>query len=439
MVDAGDDLIGRRDAGHADVGAVYVGRIVEHVLENALFDQDGSPAVAEVGGVRRGRYHPGASLPQDHLQPADGYVVGLFGDQPHAAAVVDGDILDQNAGRRSRVDGGRMPVLGKDAFERQDRSDGRQGAHEPGVEFIAAGSRRRNPYVEVVRLGDVVIVAAVGGGHGAGIENDVLARNTLFPAFCPHDELAVFDRMAELVRNLDLDTLRLRIRGRHLRLQREGNLPVYGEIAQRHAVRILDQKRDDPAVENEFRAAAVDLDVPPSRQRECEMAVSVVVVGDAVVFSGGEFRPEMVGAFGKYQFYRLVCRDAFEQGVDERSHVLRVVPAFVVRDIDYSGSGGCRTADHTHEEYDRSQAWFHAHGYFFMLFFSQTGAPVSAPYRSPWLRVTSFEFSTSLSDIFSPSTDVTAIAGQGQPVTLFFWTVMFMNAPGSATFASPVM
>ena len=33
VVDAGDDLIGRRDAGHADVGAVYVGRIVEHVLE----------------------------------------------------------------------------------------------------------------------------------------------------------------------------------------------------------------------------------------------------------------------------------------------------------------------------------------------------------------------------------------------------------------------
>ena len=68
-------------------------------------------------------------------------------------------------------------------------------------------------------------------------------------------------------------------------------------------MRILDQKRDDPAVENEFRAAAVDLNIPPSRQRECEMPVSVVVVGDAVVFSGGEFRPEMVGrALGAYPF-----------------------------------------------------------------------------------------------------------------------------------------
>ena len=125
VVNAGDDLIGRRDSGHADVGAVYVGRVVEHVLENALFDQYGSPAVAEVRGVRRGRYHPGASFPQNHLQPADCYVVGLFGDQSHAAAVVDGYVFDQYTGRGGRVDRRRMPVLGEDAFECQDRSDGR--------------------------------------------------------------------------------------------------------------------------------------------------------------------------------------------------------------------------------------------------------------------------------------------------------------------------
>ncbi len=217
--------------------------------------------------------------------------------------------------------------------------------------------------------------------------------------------------MAEFVRNLDFDTLPFRIRSRHLSFQRERNFPVDGEIAQRHAVRILDQKRDDPAVEDEFRAAAVDLDVPPSCQRECEMPVSIVVVGDTVVFPGGEFRPEMVGAFGEYQFYRVVRRDVFEQGVDERGHVLRVVPAFIVCDVDYFALGICRTADHTHEEYDDSHGWLYTHGYFFTLFFSQIGAPVSAPYRFPWLRVTSFEFSTSLSDIFSPSTDVTTIAG----------------------------
>ena len=97
VVNAGDDLIGRRDSGHADVGAVYVGRVVEHVLENALF----------------------------HLQPADCYVVGLFGDQSHAAAVVDGYVFDQYTGRGGRVDRRRMPVLGEDAFECQDRSDGR--------------------------------------------------------------------------------------------------------------------------------------------------------------------------------------------------------------------------------------------------------------------------------------------------------------------------
>lgn len=37
----------------------------------------------------------------------------------------------------------------------------------------------------------------------------LLARNTLFPAFRPHDELAVFERIAEFVGNLDLYTLRL--------------------------------------------------------------------------------------------------------------------------------------------------------------------------------------------------------------------------------------
>ena len=67
----------------------------------------------------------GASFPQNHLQPADCYVVGLFGDQSHAAAVVDGYVFDQYTGRGGRVDRRRMPVLGEDAFECQDRSDGR--------------------------------------------------------------------------------------------------------------------------------------------------------------------------------------------------------------------------------------------------------------------------------------------------------------------------
>ena len=60
-------------------------------------------------------------------------------------------------------------------------------------------------------------------------------------------------------------------------------------------MRVLDQKRDDPAVENEFRAAAVDLDIPPSRQRECEMPVSVVVVGDA----SGIFRRRIPAGNGR--------------------------------------------------------------------------------------------------------------------------------------------
>ena len=331
MVDAGDDLIGRRDAGHADVGAVYVGRIVEHVLEQTAVEADRTPAVDEVRGVGRCRDEASGALSQTDIVSVERHVLGVLADQRHGARGVDGRSLDPQVPRPVHDDARTAAVVAEGAFVGVDRAHGRQFRGEESRQPHGVGAEHRGRQfplpVGMEEAGRVVI-----GGMGKGVENDVVALG-LLPAVAREDQLPVLDPHGVSAGDFQVDTACRGVLCDHAAFQHERHVVVDRDAPEGDLLAAVDVEGNQFAVETELGVVPADGDTAHSLHAEGDAFGSVVVVRHAQELLFGLLGIEVVDAGSEFQ-----RKPAFGVCTEDLPHVCGVVGPAVERDADVRGS-----------------------------------------------------------------------------------------------------
>ena len=126
------------------------------------------------------------------------------------------------------------------------------------------------------------------------------------------------DRAAELLA-VEAESCRVSVRADNFRLREERSRVVDCQVLHGDIGRVINDYRQDPAVEDELRAAAVYHDVVFSDEGDCYRLVARVVVRDIVVFCWCLAGEEMVGSAAKLE--RAAVREGIERREKRRDDV----------------------------------------------------------------------------------------------------------------------